>query len=47
MTLCIAQGADELGLFAGLTLDGTVLVERKDANKEFYGSAISSTDILT
>ncbi|KAK1925682.1 hypothetical protein DB88DRAFT_206347 [Papiliotrema laurentii] len=35
------------GLFAGLTLDGTILVERKDANREFYGSAISSTDILT
>ncbi|WWD18752.1 hypothetical protein CI109_103206 [Kwoniella shandongensis] len=35
------------GLFAGLTLDGTILVERKDANKEFYGSSVSSTDILT
>ncbi|KAK6907714.1 SH3 domain-containing protein [Kwoniella mangroviensis CBS 10435] len=35
------------GLFAGLTLDGTILVERKDANRDFYGSTISSTDILT
>ncbi|KAL7420738.1 hypothetical protein Q5752_004689 [Cryptotrichosporon argae] len=35
------------GLFAGLTLDGTILVERKDANKQFYGSAVSSTDILS
>ncbi|GFZ50533.1 LAS seventeen-binding protein 4 [Saitozyma sp. JCM 24511] len=35
------------GLFAGLTLDGTILVERKDANRDFYGSNISSTDILT
>ncbi|WVR06612.1 hypothetical protein IAU60_003644 [Kwoniella sp. DSM 27419] len=34
------------GLFAGLTLDGTILVERKDANREFYGSSISSADIL-
>ncbi|EAL17297.1 hypothetical protein CNBN1240 [Cryptococcus deneoformans B-3501A] len=34
------------GLFAGLTLDGTILVERKDANRNFYGSSISSTDIL-
>ncbi|ODN74005.1 hypothetical protein L202_07490 [Cryptococcus amylolentus CBS 6039] len=34
------------GLFAGLTLDGTILVERKDANKKFYGSSISATDIL-
>jgi len=35
------------GLFAGLTLDGTILVERKDANRDFYGTTISSTDILT
>jgi len=35
------------GLFAGLTLDGTILVERKDANRDFYGSTVSSTDILT
>jgi len=35
------------GLFAGLSLDGTILVERKDANREFYGSSVSSTDILT
>ena len=35
------------GLFAGLALDGTILVERKDANREFYGSNISATDILT
>ncbi|WVF68756.1 hypothetical protein IAT40_003528 [Kwoniella sp. CBS 6097] len=35
------------GLFAGLTLDGTILVERKDANRDFYGSSVSSTDILT
>jgi len=35
------------GLFAGLTLDGTILVERKDANRDFYGSNISATDILT
>jgi len=35
------------GLFAGLTLDGTILVERKDANKDFYGSTISTSDILT
>lgn len=35
------------GLFAGLALDGTVLIERKDANRDFYGSTISATDILT
>ncbi|WOO83340.1 SH3 domain-containing protein [Vanrija pseudolonga] len=35
------------GLFAGLSLDGTILVERSDANRAFYGANISSTDILT
>lgn len=35
------------GLFAGLALDGTALIERKDANREFYGSNVSATDILT
>jgi len=35
------------GLFAGLSLEGTVLVERKDANREFYGSPIPARDILS
>jgi len=35
------------GLFAGISLEGTVLVERKDANKAFYGSAIPARDILS
>ncbi|KAI0314080.1 DUF500-domain-containing protein [Amylostereum chailletii] len=34
------------GLFAGLSLEGTVLIERKDANKAFYGSSIPARDIL-
>lgn len=34
------------GLFAGLSLEGTALLERKDANKDFYGSAIPARDIL-
>lgn len=34
------------GLFAGLSLEGTALIERKDANKEFYGSAVPARDIL-
>ena len=33
-------------MFAGLSLEGTALIERKDANKEFYGSAIPARDIL-
>ncbi|KAG8969176.1 hypothetical protein FRC03_004129 [Tulasnella sp. 419] len=34
------------GLFAGLSLEGTVLIERKDANRDFYGSPIPAQDIL-
>jgi lipid-binding SYLF domain-containing protein len=34
------------GLFAGLSLEGTVLIERKDANSDFYGSAVPARDIL-
>ncbi|GJJ13389.1 hypothetical protein Clacol_007643 [Clathrus columnatus] len=35
------------GLFAGLSLEGTVLIERKDANRNFYGSAVTAREILT
>lgn len=35
-----------VGLFAGLSLEGTVLIERKDANKDFYGSPVPARDIL-
>lgn len=35
------------GLFAGLSLEGTVLIERKDANRDFYGSIVPAKDILT
>lgn len=34
------------GLYAGMSLEGTVLVERKDANKEFYGQVIPAKDLL-
>lgn len=34
------------GLFAGLSLEGTVLIERRDANRDFYGSPVPATDIL-
>lgn len=37
----------EQGLFAGLSLEGTVLIERRDANRDFYGSPISARDILS
>ncbi|KAG6887085.1 hypothetical protein C0995_001682 [Termitomyces sp. Mi166 len=35
------------GLFAGMSLEGTVLIERKDANRDFYGSPVAAKDILT
>lgn len=35
------------GLFAGVSIEGTVLIERREANKAFYGSAISAADILS
>jgi SH3 domain-containing YSC84-like protein 1 len=35
------------GLFAGVSLDGTVLVSRKDANKEYYGRVVTPEEILT
>jgi len=35
------------GLFAGLSLEGTALIERKDANRDFYGSPVSARDILS
>ncbi|KAF9365570.1 hypothetical protein BGX34_009479 [Mortierella sp. NVP85] len=34
------------GLYAGVSLDGTVLLERKEANAAFYGRAISAAEIL-
>lgn len=30
-----------------MSLEGTVLIERKDANRDFYGSPVSAKDILT
>jgi len=35
-----------VGLFAGLSLEGTALIERKDANRDFYGSPVAARDIL-
>jgi len=35
------------GLFAGLSLEGTALIERKDANREFYGSPVPAREILS
>ena len=37
----------DLGLFAGLSLEGTVLIERRDANRDFYGSTVPAREILS
>ncbi|GAA5990239.1 hypothetical protein JCM10908_005889 [Rhodotorula pacifica] len=34
------------GLYAGVSLEGTVLVERKDANEAFYGQSIPAINLL-
>ncbi|ORX91218.1 DUF500-domain-containing protein [Basidiobolus meristosporus CBS 931.73] len=34
------------GLFAGVSIEGSVIVERKDANAKFYGRRISAKEIL-
>ncbi|KAJ3016451.1 hypothetical protein HKX48_004026 [Thoreauomyces humboldtii] len=35
------------GLFAGVSLEGSVIVTRNDANREMYGRKVSPKDILT
>lgn len=35
------------GLFAGISLEGTILLERKDTNEKFYGRRIPAKDLLS
>jgi lipid-binding SYLF domain-containing protein len=35
------------GLFAGVSLEGTIIIERKDANNAFYEKPVSAEEILT
>lgn len=35
------------GVFAGATLDGSVIVCRSDVNQKFYGRSVSPSDLLT
>ncbi|KAA8893542.1 hypothetical protein FN846DRAFT_978420 [Sphaerosporella brunnea] len=35
------------GLFAGVSLEGSVIMERKDANAKFYGGPISARQLLS
>lgn len=43
----LTKGLRFAGLFAGVSIEGTVLIERREANKAFYGSAIPASEILT
>jgi lipid-binding SYLF domain-containing protein len=35
------------GLFAGISLEGSGIVERKDANRKFYGTEVRSRELLS
>ena len=35
------------GIFAGFSLEGQMLLERKDCNKEFFGRAVTAEELLT
>ncbi|KAJ3268828.1 hypothetical protein HDV01_002180 [Terramyces sp. JEL0728] len=35
------------GLFAGISIEGSVIIERKDANAEFYGKKVSAKELLS
>jgi lipid-binding SYLF domain-containing protein len=35
------------GLFAGISLEGTVIAARNDANKEYYGRDVTPEEILS
>jgi lipid-binding SYLF domain-containing protein len=45
-SLCFFLPTCRTGLFAGVSLEGTVLIERKDANRDFYGTQVPARDIL-
>ncbi|RKP08570.1 hypothetical protein THASP1DRAFT_15516, partial [Thamnocephalis sphaerospora] len=35
------------GLFAGVSIEGSVIVERRDANAKFYGRTVSAKELLS
>jgi len=35
------------GLFAGVSLEGSVLIERRDANRKFYSAPVTAKQLLT
>ncbi|KAG5330944.1 hypothetical protein C0989_008481, partial [Termitomyces sp. Mn162] len=43
----ISATAGPISLFVGTSLEGPALIERKDANHDFYGSSVPAKDIST
>ncbi len=35
------------GLFAGISIEGTAIIERKDANAQFYNRKVSAKELLS
>lgn len=34
------------GLFAGISIEGSIIIERKDANSKFYGQKVNAKELL-
>lgn len=45
--LCLFPYSKTKGLFAGVSLEGSVIMERKDANKKFYGGSVTGRQLLS
>jgi lipid-binding SYLF domain-containing protein len=41
--MLIYSASKTKGLFAGVSLEGSAIIERKDANAKFYGSPVNKT----
>lgn len=41
-TYCLSKG-----LFAGISIEGTIILERKEANAQFYGKSVSAEQLLS
>ncbi len=46
-TAAIYTYSNSQGLFAGMSLQGAVIVTRDDANAQYYGKAVTAADILS
>ncbi|KAI8872118.1 DUF500-domain-containing protein [Ramicandelaber brevisporus] len=46
-TAAIFSYSKSKGLFAGISIEGSVIVERKDANAKFYGGPVSAKELLS